>query len=227
MAREFVHARDGDGRRACEARPTTRAGACSSRAALAAPTSCGNQILRRVRAESSRRPPRHRRDTCSMAWRCRFFTARRSQRGPSPRNAPDTLVDFHTGADARGRLKERNFAVTRRRARRRRRRGLLKMPRRRPPRRRRRRLAVRRARLGRARFRERPRRVRRRDVGPLAWNWASGGTASSRRRSRASRAGRARCGTPSRRSPRVAPELTRASPCGRGREARKGYVGSF
>ena len=37
--------------------------------------------LRRVRAESSRRPPRHRRDACSMAWRCRFLTARRSQRG--------------------------------------------------------------------------------------------------------------------------------------------------
>ena len=28
---------------------------------------CGNQIIRRVRAESSRRPPRHRRDACSMA----------------------------------------------------------------------------------------------------------------------------------------------------------------
>ena len=27
------------------------------------------KILRRVRAESSRRPPRHRRDVCSMAWR--------------------------------------------------------------------------------------------------------------------------------------------------------------
>ena len=26
-------------------------------------------------------PPRHRRDACSMAWRCRFLTARRSQRG--------------------------------------------------------------------------------------------------------------------------------------------------
>ena len=37
--------------------------------------------LRRVRPESPRRPPRHRRDTCSMAWRCRFLTARRSQRG--------------------------------------------------------------------------------------------------------------------------------------------------
>jgi hypothetical protein len=26
------------------------------------------------------RPPRHRRDAGSMAWRCRFLTARRSQR---------------------------------------------------------------------------------------------------------------------------------------------------
>ena len=32
------------------------------------------KILRRVRAESSRRPPRHRRAACSMAWRCRFLT---------------------------------------------------------------------------------------------------------------------------------------------------------
>ena len=39
------------------------------------------KILRHVRAESSRRPPRHRRDACSMAWRCRFLTARRSQHG--------------------------------------------------------------------------------------------------------------------------------------------------
>ena len=39
------------------------------------------KILRRVRAESSRRPPRHRRDACSMAWRCRFLAARRNQRG--------------------------------------------------------------------------------------------------------------------------------------------------
>ena len=36
---------------------------------------CRNQFLRRVR------PPRHRRDACSMAWRCRFITARRSQHG--------------------------------------------------------------------------------------------------------------------------------------------------
>ena len=39
------------------------------------------KILRRVRAESSRRPSRHRRDACSMAWRCRFITARPSQDG--------------------------------------------------------------------------------------------------------------------------------------------------
>jgi hypothetical protein len=37
--------------------------------------------LRRFRPESTRRPSRHRRDACSMAWRCRIFTARRSQRG--------------------------------------------------------------------------------------------------------------------------------------------------
>ena len=39
------------------------------------------KILRRVRAESSRRSPRHRRDACSMAWRCWFLTARRSHHG--------------------------------------------------------------------------------------------------------------------------------------------------
>ena len=38
------------------------------------------KILRRVRAESSRRPPRHRRDACS-AWWCSFLTARPSQDG--------------------------------------------------------------------------------------------------------------------------------------------------
>ena len=37
--------------------------------------------LRRVRAESSRRPARHRRDACSMAWWCWFLTARQSQDG--------------------------------------------------------------------------------------------------------------------------------------------------
>ena len=55
------------------------------------------KILRRARAESSRRPPRHRRDACSIAWRCRFLTARRSQLS----GAPDALVDFHTAMDPR------------------------------------------------------------------------------------------------------------------------------
>ena len=32
-----------------------------------------------------------------MAWRCRFLTARRNQRGHV---APDTLVDFHTDRDS-------------------------------------------------------------------------------------------------------------------------------
>ena len=45
------------------------------------------KIFRRLRAESSRRPPRHRRDACSMAWRCRFLAARPSQAAASsPRN---------------------------------------------------------------------------------------------------------------------------------------------
>ena len=39
------------------------------------------KILRRVRAESSRRPPSYRRDACSMAWRCRFLATRPSQVG--------------------------------------------------------------------------------------------------------------------------------------------------
>ena len=42
---------------------------------------CGNQISRRVRADSSRQPPRHRRAACSMAWRCWFITAGRDQHG--------------------------------------------------------------------------------------------------------------------------------------------------
>ena len=49
---------------------------------VARPTTCVKiKILRRVRTESSRRPARHRRDACSMAWRCRFLAARRSQDG--------------------------------------------------------------------------------------------------------------------------------------------------
>ena len=39
------------------------------------------KILRRVCAQSSRRPPRHRCDACSMAWRCRFLAARPGQHG--------------------------------------------------------------------------------------------------------------------------------------------------
>jgi hypothetical protein len=39
------------------------------------------KFLPRVRAESSFRPPRHRRDACSMSWRCRFLAARPSQDG--------------------------------------------------------------------------------------------------------------------------------------------------
>ena len=50
-------------------------------AAGCAPNCVEIKILRRVRAESSRRPPRHRRDACSMAWRCRFLAARPSQDG--------------------------------------------------------------------------------------------------------------------------------------------------
>ena len=46
-----------------------------------APACVEIKILRRVRAESSRRPPRHRRDACSVAWRCRFLAARPSQDG--------------------------------------------------------------------------------------------------------------------------------------------------
>ena len=41
---------------------------------------CGNQNFT-ARSESSRRPPHHRCDACSMAWRCRSLAARRSQDG--------------------------------------------------------------------------------------------------------------------------------------------------
>ena len=44
---------------------------------------CGHDVGNRVEilrrgAESSRHPPRHRRVACSMAWRCRFITTRRT-----------------------------------------------------------------------------------------------------------------------------------------------------
>ena len=51
---------------------------CGSAYARAHVASCVEiKILRRVRAESSHRPPRHQRDACSMAWRCRFLTGTR------------------------------------------------------------------------------------------------------------------------------------------------------
>ena len=52
------------------------------------------KILRRVRAESPRRLPRHRRDACSMAWRCRFLTDRPSQDG---RAIAENSCNRHTG----------------------------------------------------------------------------------------------------------------------------------
>ena len=84
-------------------------GARTGDAAVAAAMALGSvkiKILRRVRAESSRRPHRHRRDACSTAWRCEFLTARPSQDGrvvaekrlsEELSGAPDALVDFHTG----------------------------------------------------------------------------------------------------------------------------------
>ena len=45
------------------------------------PDLCGNQNFTERSVESSPRPPRHRRDACSMAWRGRFLTARPSQDG--------------------------------------------------------------------------------------------------------------------------------------------------
>ena len=40
-----------------------------------------NQSFAALGADSSHRPPRHRRDACSMAWRCKFLAARPSQVG--------------------------------------------------------------------------------------------------------------------------------------------------
>ena len=56
-----------------------------------------------LRPESPRRPPRHRRDACSMAWRCRFLAAqgpRRLLRG-GPAGA---LTEVETGFRGRRRL---------------------------------------------------------------------------------------------------------------------------
>ena len=56
------------------------------------PTCVDIKILRRSNAGSSRRPPRHRRDACSMAWRC-----------PSPLDRhPGRSTDFHTTPEPTG-----------------------------------------------------------------------------------------------------------------------------
>ena len=70
------------GHRVGATKPAAVVAACAARERVAKVTSCVEiKILRSVRAEPSRRPPRYRRDACSMAWRCRFLTARRNQRG--------------------------------------------------------------------------------------------------------------------------------------------------
>ena len=53
------------------------------------------QILRRVRAEPSRRPPRPRRDACSTAWRCRFVTAVRPTHWLTSTQASSTSCSLH------------------------------------------------------------------------------------------------------------------------------------
>ena len=61
---------------------SSRSARASSRRSVQSSATCVEiKILRRVRAESPRRPPRHRRDACSMAWRCQFLAARPSQVG--------------------------------------------------------------------------------------------------------------------------------------------------
>ena len=71
--------RAGTRRKSAAATPTSprrRARRCASPSTTSRPVWKSNS--RRVRSESPRRSPRHRRDTCSMAWRFRFLTARRS-----------------------------------------------------------------------------------------------------------------------------------------------------
>ena len=74
---------------------------------------CGNQISRRVRADSSRQPPRHRRAACSTHWlistqvicsRCeavhKSLTCTPSTRRLLDGVSPDSLVDLRTGLAA-------------------------------------------------------------------------------------------------------------------------------
>ena len=67
-------------RRACSARHVKCVGAPQRSHATNAPPVWKSKFYGNFTARS-RRPPRHRRDSCSMAWRCRFLAARPSQRG--------------------------------------------------------------------------------------------------------------------------------------------------
>ena len=62
-----------------------------------------DQRMRYVRGKSNRRrpraPPRHRRDACSMAWRCRFSHRSTGQRGHVIAEKMTRMIDFHTGRD--------------------------------------------------------------------------------------------------------------------------------
>ena len=60
-------------------------------------------------------------DACSMAWRCQFLTARPSQDGRAIADAPDELIDFHTGGSASRAKKKRTQSNKSRRRRSRRR----------------------------------------------------------------------------------------------------------
>ena len=82
----------------------THCGAKSLRMSGTLVSTCVKSNLRRVRAESSRRPARHRRDACSMAWRCRCSpldgasAATSSPRNDLVKNRRRTrrTVGFHT-----------------------------------------------------------------------------------------------------------------------------------
>ena len=56
-------------------------GGDSVEVAWAPPLSDGGAAVQSRVAIKILRPPRHRRDACSMAWPCRFATARRGPRG--------------------------------------------------------------------------------------------------------------------------------------------------
>ena len=70
------------GRRA-SASPESRTHESTHRRLRSEGSSCGNQNLGPL-VLNRRGPPRHRRDTCSMAWRYWFLTARPSRSAASP-----------------------------------------------------------------------------------------------------------------------------------------------